>query len=135
MCACLFRKSCPKSNLWLLFDNTNIFIFVLKVPIDIFPLMTPSILLFVEFIPITLSCSDGSKFIMSWILNISSLPMRDIWDPVSTSICMVMPLRVPFREKSCSMGVMISPSGVAAAFAIGVLYVLFGCGGGWLLGG
>ena len=119
----------------MLFVNTKIFIFALKAPIDISPLTTPSILLFVEFIPITLSCSDGSKSIMSWILIISSLPMRDIWDPVSISICMVMPLRFPFREKSCSTGVMISPSGGVAAFAIGVLYELFGCGGGWLLRG
>ena len=130
MCAYLFRKSCPRSSLWLLSANTKIFICALKIPIDISPLMTPSILLFVEFIPITLLCSDGSKSILSWVLITSSLPMRDILDPVSISICMLMPLRFPFREKSCSTGVTISPSGKVAAFAIGGRYELFGCGGG-----
>ena len=98
------------------------------------PLMTPSILLSVEFIPMTLLCSDGSRSILSWVLIASALPMRDILDPVSISICMLMPLRLPFREKSCSTGVLISPSGKVAAFANGGRYVLFGCGGGWLLG-
>ena len=135
MCAYLFKKSCPRSSLWLLSANTKIFICALKAPIDISPLMTPSIVLFVEFIPITLLCSAGSRSIVFWVLIISSLPMRDMWDPVSISICMLMPLRLPFREKSCSIGVTISPSGKVAAFAIGGLYELFDCGGGWLLGG
>ena len=114
----------------MLSANTKIFICALKIPIDISPLITPSILLFVEFIPITLLCSDGSKSILFWVLITSSLPMRDMLDPVSISICMLMPLRFPFREKSCSMGVTISFSGKVAAFAIGGRYGLFGCAGG-----
>ena len=126
-------KSWPRSNLWLLSANTKIFIRAIKVPIDISPLMTPSILLSVEFTPMTLSCSDGSKSILSWILLAVPLPMRDILDPVSMSICMQIPLSWPFREKSGSIGVIISPSGKAAAFAKGGRYVLFGFEGCWLL--
>ena len=130
VCAYLFKKSCPRSNLWLLFVNTKILMFALKFPIVISPLTTPSILLSVEFIPITLLCSEGSMCILSWVLNISSLPMRDMLDPVSINICMAKPSRFPLREKSCSTGVMISPSGRLAAFAIGGRYGLLGCGGG-----
>ena len=117
----------------MLSANTKIFIRAVKVPIDKSPLMTPSILLSVEFTPMTLSCSDGSKSILFWILIAVPLPMRDILDPVSMSICMHIPLSWPFREKSGSIGVVISSSGRAAAFAMGGRYVLFGLKGCWLL--
>ena len=65
VCACFLKKSCPKSSLWVLFVSTKIFKIVLKVPMAKFPLTTPSILLSVEFIPMTLLCSVGSMCILS----------------------------------------------------------------------
>ena len=112
-------KFWPRSSLWVQFARTKIFICALKRPIAKSPLVTPSILPSVELTPMTLLCSDGSNSMSGWICVINVSPMRVIWDPVSISICMLLPLRVPFREKSCSMGVVISPSGRVAAFARG----------------
>ena len=98
VCAYFLKKSCPKSSLWLLFVSTKIFKIALKVPMATFPLTTPSILLSVEFIPITLLCSVGSICRSIWVLNNSSLPMRVILDPVSINIRTVTPLRDPFKE-------------------------------------
>ena len=98
VCAYFLKKSCPKSSLWLLFVSTKIFKIALKFPMATFPLTTPSILLSVEFIPITLLCSVGSMRKLIWVLDNSSLPMRVMLDPVSINICMAKPLRVPLRE-------------------------------------
>ena len=98
VCAYLLKKSCPKSSLWLLFVSTKIFKIALKFPMATFPLTTPSILLSVEFIPITLLCSVGSMRKPIWVLDNSSLPMRVMLDPVSINIRTAMPLRVPLKE-------------------------------------
>ena len=98
-----------------------------------FPLITPAILLSEEFTPMTLSCSDGSNSTLSWSFIAVPLPMRDILDPVSMSMCMLTPFSWPFREKSGSIGAVSSFSGRVATFAMGGRYVLFDWKGCWLL--